>query len=239
MPGLSVTGELGLAEALGWPLKGFRKAFQEVFAKGMAKADWGARVVYLPNAIKYNTPESPNVIRGWLKFFDMIPECDLKLEWVRRVSDYFEREFKPHKGDGEAFREAFREAFADAITEASQKTSSNPQSQPQSQPQKGSAEPEAASTPSGLIMILNDKSEYDVPHKDIERWSDLYRAVDVEDELRKMIAWLEANPIKRKTRRGINRFIVNWLSRQQDKGGTRDSSESSDAWAERRAENAS
>ena len=33
-----------------------------------------------------------------------------------------------------------------------------------------------------------------------------------------MKGWLNANPKKKKTRSGINRFINNWLSREQDKG---------------------
>ncbi len=31
-----------------------------------------------------------------------------------------------------------------------------------------------------------------------------------------MRAWLDSNPTRRKTRRGIERFINNWLSRSQD-----------------------
>lgn len=45
--------------------------------------------------------------------------------------------------------------------------------------------------------------------------------MDVEQELRRMIAWLDSNPIKRKTRRGIERFINNWLARTQDFGGSK------------------
>ena len=36
-----------------------------------------------------------------------------------------------------------------------------------------------------------------------------------------MVAWCDSNPTKRKTRRGIERFINNWLSRTQDSGGTK------------------
>ena len=50
----------------------------------------------------------------------------------------------------------------------------------------------------------------------------LYPAVDVMQELRKMKGWCDSNPAKRKTRRGIKRFINNWLSRQQDEGRTSD-----------------
>lgn len=73
---------------------------------------------------------------------------------------------------------------------------------------------------SGILLPLNDKSLYDVPESKISMWEETYPAVDVKQELRKMAAWLDSNPTKRKTRRGIERFINNWLSRQQDRGGS-------------------
>ena len=85
-----------------------------------------------------------------------------------------------------------------------------------------SPEPDkSAPDPSGIKLPLNDKTYYDVPLSDIERWKDTYPAVDVEGELKRMIAWLESNPTKKKTRRGITRFINSWLSRTQDRGGSR------------------
>ena len=73
--------------------------------------------------------------------------------------------------------------------------------------------------PSGILLLLNDKSSYDVPLDKISTWQQAYPAVNVEQELQKMRAWLESNPSRRKTRKGIDRFINNWLSREQDKGG--------------------
>ncbi len=70
-----------------------------------------------------------------------------------------------------------------------------------------------------ISLILNDKSYYDVPLSDCERYKELYPAVDIEQELRGMCGWLEANPVKRKTRNGIKRFIDNWLKKAQNQGG--------------------
>ncbi len=72
---------------------------------------------------------------------------------------------------------------------------------------------------SGILLSLVDKTDYDVPLSKIEEWKEAYPAVDIEPELKKMAAWLNANPSRKKTRRGINRFINTWLSREQDKGG--------------------
>lgn len=79
--------------------------------------------------------------------------------------------------------------------------------------------------PSGILLPLNDRSFYDVPLDKIAMWKETYPAVDVEQELKRMIAWLDSNPTRRKTRKGINRFINSWLSREQDRGGTYKNSE--------------
>ncbi|MFG6321992.1 MAG: hypothetical protein K1W41_10790 [Lachnospiraceae bacterium] len=71
---------------------------------------------------------------------------------------------------------------------------------------------------SGILLPLNDKSFYEVPKDKIELWVQTYPAVDVMQELWKMRAWLDSNPTRRKTRRGISRFINSWLSRKQDDG---------------------
>lgn len=100
---------------------------------------------------------------------------------------------------------------------------SNPnpiQSESKSNPKKVGAEPQAASTPPPAIFLpLNDGTEYPVSREQCHEWAGLYPAVDVIQQLRQMRAWLIANPRKKKTKSGINRFIVTWLSKEQDRGG--------------------
>ena len=106
IPGVFVGGEAALAEALGWDLEGFRKAFAEVFREGLVKADWKARLVWVPKAIHYNRPESPNVIRSWRTQWDELPECELKAEAYRHLKAFVE-------GLTEPFGRAFAEALPD------------------------------------------------------------------------------------------------------------------------------
>lgn len=80
---------------------------------------------------------------------------------------------------------------------------------------------ESAPDPSGILLPLVDKTFYDVLVDKIAMWRKTYPAVDVEQELRRMIAWLDSNLTKRKTRRGIERFINSWLARTQDSGGSK------------------
>lgn len=78
-------------------------------------------------------------------------------------------------------------------------------------------------TPNGVqkenvIDLPLNTGEYPVQEDQVEEWEKLYPAVDVRQELRNMRGWLMANPTRRKTKTGINRFVVGWLAREQDKG---------------------
>ena len=56
-----------------------------------------------------------------------------------------------------------------------------------------------------------------VPPELVEKWQKAYPAVDVLSELRRMEAWASANPVNRKS--NWQRFVVNWLTRAQDRAG--------------------
>lgn len=103
----------GMAEELGWNQKAFAKAFKEGLAKGMYKHDPKACFVSLPNFIKYNRPENPNVLRGWSKAWDLVPECALKNELHQTLKVFAE-------GLGEAFSKAFAEAFGQPLPKQEQ-----------------------------------------------------------------------------------------------------------------------
>lgn len=123
IPGLFSVGEIATAEILGWDLEGFKEGYREAFPKGyregfreaflelsqkgLVEASWKDRLVWIPNAIRFNPPESPNVIRSWSKTWDELPECDLKTQAYHRLKAFVE-------GLGEAFLEAFLEALPKA-----------------------------------------------------------------------------------------------------------------------------
>lgn len=71
-----------------------------------------------------------------------------------------------------------------------------------------------------ITLQLNTGEEYPITQKEIDGWIELYPAVDVMQELRAMKGWCISNPTKRKTARGITRFINSWLAKTQNNGGT-------------------
>jgi hypothetical protein len=69
-----------------------------------------------------------------------------------------------------------------------------------------------------LPCVGTGAPEYPVTQQQVDDWREAFPGVDVLGEVRKARAWLEANPTKRKTARGMPRFLVAWLGRAQDRG---------------------
>jgi hypothetical protein len=122
IPGLFCAGRAGLAEALGWNQEDFDRCFTEIESLGMVEADWKARVVSIPNAIKYNPPESPNVVKSWQNWLDEIPECELKDKHIELIIDFLEDNFP-------SCLEAIDPSFK-ASSKASRKASVKPSRKP-------------------------------------------------------------------------------------------------------------
>lgn len=81
--------------------------------------------------------------------------------------------------------------------------------------------PPAPLPPPAFELPLNDGTLWPVTDDMIDGWERLYPAVDVRQELRNMIGWLGASPKNRKTRNGVQRFVINWLSREQNRAPAR------------------
>lgn len=111
----------GLSAELRVPAEAFREVFGEAFQEGYAEGsekvvgnlvvfDPEACCLFVPNFVRYQAAESPNVIKAWAKTLEYIPECRLKTLAVSSVKAYVE-------GLGLGFRKAFAEAFGEALRE--------------------------------------------------------------------------------------------------------------------------
>lgn len=52
----------------------------------------------------------------------------------------------------------------------------------------------------------------------VAEWQSAFPGTDILAEMRKALAWVRANPGRRKTTQGMLRFLVSWLSRAVDQG---------------------
>lgn len=64
-------------------------------------------------------------------------------------------------------------------------------------------------------ILLNDNTYYQICNQEYEQLQQAYPDLNVRSELLRAAAWCKANPTRRKSRAGIERFIVSWLGRSQ------------------------
>ena len=69
-----------------------------------------------------------------------------------------------------------------------------------------------------MKIILKGGAEHEITPIDLRMLEESFPGVDVPAECRAMAAWCRANPGRRKTARGIHRFINAWLLRAKDSG---------------------
>jgi len=75
------------------------------------------------------------------------------------------------------------------------------------------------SRPAGGIGWTADAGWQGITDADRTEWAAAYPACDVAGELLRATSWLKANPSKAH-KSNWRRFVVSWLTRSQDKGGT-------------------
>ena len=128
----------GLAAEISWLEKAFREAFREASSKGMVEHDEKASLVWLPNFLKYNPPESPNVVKSWCHSIELLPECSLRNRVVI---------------GSVAFVKGLSKGFVEALPEAFTKTMPNQeQEQEQEQEEKQGADKSARFDPANIVL---------------------------------------------------------------------------------------
>jgi len=118
----------GLAAEKGWTTEAFAQAFGEALSKGMVEHEESARCVALPNFLKYNPPESPNVVKAWAASLDLIPEGRLKSLTVQRAKGFLQ-------GKTKAFADALPVSFAEALPKPMPNQEPEPEPEQEQEPE--------------------------------------------------------------------------------------------------------
>jgi DNA adenine methylase len=230
VPGLFKTGEAAWAEQLEWTLRGFRKAWEEVEEQGLARADWEARLVWIPKALRHNLPANPKVVIGWRYTWALLPECPLKDEaeasMLATLEDY-------SQACAEAFAKACGKAIAKpspeplAKSQAKQEAGSRKQEEDPSDPSRPAPKASATDSPgqgSLLPPVLSEFALYalstwaDLKPERIEQleagWREACPAVDLLATAKAARSWEMEKPSNRRTAHAS--FLGNWFRREQD-----------------------
>jgi hypothetical protein len=68
-----------VAERFGWTVEGTSACMDEIIKTGRAEFDRSARLLFLPNGLRSNTPKNGNMVKAWRRQWRELPECDLKI----------------------------------------------------------------------------------------------------------------------------------------------------------------
>jgi hypothetical protein len=137
-PALTALGAMrgtlnGLAAELGWPVKRLRKALAPAIEQGMIELNETASYIALPNFLRFNPAENPNVAMAWVSALDLIPECPEKQGLVARCRASLSGPQAASRRQG--FEEAFAKAFGQPFTEPLPKGMPNPEPEPLPEPE--------------------------------------------------------------------------------------------------------
>lgn len=189
----------GLAAELGWQTERLSKAFSESSERGSIWYDDEACFIAFPNFVKHNQPESPNVVKAWEKAFSELPESRLKSELYKRVDEEVKK-----------LPPAFRKSFGSLSEVFSNQEQEQEQDLKEELPEKLSV-----SHDSPFSLPCEDGSEFTYDDIFIAAARKAYPLTSIGKEVAKARAWLEGNPAKKKTRRGMKKFLNGWLARSQ------------------------
>lgn len=119
VPGVVVATLGGIADRLQWPSPATKRCWEEIAVREMATADWARSLVWLPNALQHNKPESPNVAKSWRRYMDEhVPECVLRATIERTIVAELAQIEKNPKAFMEAFQKDFKEATQRSFPES-------------------------------------------------------------------------------------------------------------------------
>lgn len=67
-----------------------------------------------------------------------------------------------------------------------------------------------------MKIMLKGSREHEIDSRHINELVELYPNIDVMIELRKAIHWCRVNPGRRKTQRGLGKFLNSWMTRASE-----------------------
>ena len=204
---------------MGYPIERVSKGFDELHRKGFARYCVGSEMVFVCHALRHDPPTSPQHGKHIAKLCETIPSnfsfwpefIEILQGHARLMPEgFFDRHDIGHRRGIEGASEPPR--FPE------------PEPEPEPEPYRTSSsctDLQAGSAPKSAIepIPLQKNGDYiEITQPQVDEWAEAFPHLDVMQELRSLRQWCIANPGKRKTARGFQRFAVNWLTRSQDRG---------------------
>lgn len=112
IPGLFVLGAGTISDDLRWPVKAVKAHLTTLINRGHVRVDVDTNLMWLPKSLDHNMPDNPNMVMGWKRDWQTLPDSTLKAEAREEIRKGFAALPPPEK----SFL-TFAEAFAVALGE--------------------------------------------------------------------------------------------------------------------------
>ena len=170
------------------------------------------KILWVKNFLRHQPNKSPKVLTRVAEDLKSLNNNKLVEEYLRYYHDLSIPYRYPINKEPTKEKEKEKVKVKENIIETTNVVSAPNRKENNSEPPK---------SPSKSKINFNfETGEWEnIPEEDIDRWKKTYPACDIRQELLEMADWLLNNPQKRK--KNYRRFISNWLSREQERGGTR------------------
>ena len=204
------------AEDLGDDIKPISAGIEKVCEELGWKWSPARRVLYIPSWWKYNEPRNWKVLQGCLTDLQAVPQTDLISEFLVNKR-YLPENQHQCLNDLKAIMSGSKNIKTetrpddDAVNIATQE-----QEQEQEQEQDKRKEVLSRGGFDNVSFTLADGKQWTISSKMAAKILEVYpisdKSIDVGAEFLKASCWLEANANRRKTARGMPRFLNNWLA---------------------------
>jgi len=192
-----------VAEDLQYPIETVLKGYQELFEKGFLCYCEQSKVVFLPKYLKWNPIMNANHGKGTLKIAKALPVYFTFYDKLVESLEKYSGEKMPVK-NLKACISCLKQRGSDTVSKRYRNKDKDTDKD----------------TDKDNILLqfpLKDKTLYPITEEYHQQLKEFFPSVDIKIQLNKMNAWLDSNPSKRKTKKGIKKFITTWLSKEYDK----------------------
>ena len=211
----------------------FRKAFKRVCKTLSVRFDEEAGLIVFPKFLQHNPPENKNVAKHIGRCLRELPECAELTAQYDRIRAAMKNGESLLEGFTQGFMEGYTEGFNIPNTKPNRTQEQEPEQEPEQEQetdkdQEGNhkngflpgacedatPEPHESAPLHPLQFPTAAKGGiWQAPQAKIAEWGDTYSTIDLEGELRLACQWLRDNPGRRKTARGMPKFLGSWLTR--------------------------
>jgi hypothetical protein len=210
LPDVVIVHETGLAAGV------LDTLWDRVSSAGLVRRDPESEVLWVKNMLRYQG-YGEKIFRSVAKHIATLHNCPLVNDFLafypqvaRFVSD---RVSLGYSESGSIWLQE-QEQEQD-IEEESANADSCPET---AEPSSGPNEPEPALL---TFAVDGNTKTWDLTASAVAKLQSAFPSLDILAEARKAAAWINASPTRRKTARGMPRFLFGWMSRAQERNPSR------------------